>query len=69
MDGIGTGGGFGAPGGSPSTGMSGGSWYGLTRSPSDIGSGGGNSSTGRGGSGGGFLELNIAQTLTVEGES
>ena len=41
-----------------------GSWYGLTREPVDMGSGGGGS---EGGAGGAYLYLKVYETLTLEG--
>ena len=43
-----------------------GSWYGLTRDPVDMGSGGGGD---EGGAGGAFLYLRVYETLTLEGPS
>ena len=47
--------------------MAGGTYYGLTRSPGDMGSGGGNSSAGTGGTGGAFVTLNVAGDMEVDG--
>ena len=48
---------------------SGGSSYGLTREPSGPGSGGGNSGTAVGGSGGGFLHMRISRTCNLDGRT
>ncbi len=71
VDGIGTGAGHAAPGGSQSLDIVGGGVYGLTRAPADIGSGGGSSTIlgGQGGSGGGWLELRVHGTLWLDGMS
>ena len=48
-------------------GASGGGAYGSVLLPSDLGSGSGNGAWGLGGSGGGAIELSVAQTLTLNG--
>ena len=67
VDGIGTGAGHGAPGGSMSADIDGGLSYDNTRLPVQPGSGGGNSLNGTGGAGGGYLKLNLYSALTVFG--
>ncbi|KAK3576663.1 hypothetical protein CHS0354_004948 [Potamilus streckersoni] len=68
VSGIGTGGGHGAAGGSTSEATPGGSHYGLTRDPIQMGSGGGNStSAGIGGSGGGLVNITLETGLSIEG--
>lgn len=67
VDNIGTGAGHGAPGGSKSTNIKGGSSYDNTRLPLETGSGGGNSASGAGGAGGGYLRLLLFKQLKVDG--
>ena len=64
---IGTGAGHGATGGSPSSTVAGGVVYDNTRFPTEAGSGGGNSASGTGGSGGGYLKLFLYSSLTIDG--
>jgi len=63
-----SGGGYGGTGGQytsdQSTADIAGPWYGLTRDPVDMGSGGGGA---EGGAGGAFLYLRVYETLTLEG--
>ena len=63
-----SGAGYGGPGGQfesdVSTADIAGEWYGLTRDPVDMGSGGGGAD---GGAGGAFLYLRVYETLTLEG--
>lgn len=65
---MGTGGGHGAPGGSQSESVTGGSMYDDTRVPIAAGSGGGSSSSGVGGAGGGFLNISTFYEVNVEGK-
>jgi len=71
---IGTGAGYAAAGGTyDNTATAGGATYGMTRAPTGFGSGGGNGasineSSGAGGAGGGYLQLNVLGTLLLEGE-
>lgn len=65
---MGTGGGYGAPGGSVSVSDPGGDSYGHTRSTMDIGSGGGSTLTSEGGKGGGLAIFTVEDTFNVEGE-
>lgn len=66
--GVGTGGGYGAPGGSPDC-TEGGEAHGLVRDPDEMGSGGANaSSDGVGGKGGSFARFQVEIAITLEGE-
>ena len=64
---LGGGGGYGGNGADSTVGASGGGAYGSVLLPSDLGSGSGNGAWGLGGSGGGAIELSVAQTLTLNG--
>ena len=65
---LATGAGHGAPGGSPSADYTGGDAYDLTRDPTEVGSGGGNSVNGTGGTGGGYLQIFTYYDLTNDGK-
>lgn len=67
VSGVGTGGGHGAPGGSQFESVTGGAMYDDTRVPTSAGSGGGDSSSGVGGAGGGFLNISTFYEVNVEG--
>ena len=64
---LATGAGYASPGGSPSESNMGGVIYNLTRIPGEEGSGGGNSNSGVGGKGGGFLNIETFYDLTNYG--
>jgi hypothetical protein len=68
VDNIGTGAGHGAPGGTRTTSIIGGASYDNTRLPIETGSGGGNSASGTGGTGGGYLKLSLFKLLKVDGK-
>ncbi|VDI26438.1 Hypothetical predicted protein [Mytilus galloprovincialis] len=64
---LATGAGYASPGGSPSESNTGGDIYNLTRVPGEEGSGGGNSNSGVGGAGGGYLKIETFYDLTNYG--
>ena len=69
LDGVGTGAGHGGWGGSHVMDTNGGDYYGWTRDPENMGSGGGNSATGVGGAGGAFVTLKVAVSFEMDGKN
>ena len=65
---LATGAGYASPGGAPSDSYTGGAIYNLTREPGEEGSGGGNSNSGVGGAGGGYLQIETFYDLTNYGK-
>ncbi|MDO8661655.1 MAG: Ig-like domain-containing protein, partial [Candidatus Omnitrophota bacterium] len=65
--GGGGGGGYGGAGASGTSGGAGGTTYGSSTAPSNIGSGGGGGAAAAGGAGGGAIKLAVSGTVTVNG--
>ncbi|KAL4230250.1 hypothetical protein ACF0H5_010636 [Mactra antiquata] len=67
INGKGTGGGHGSPGGSQTSDIKGGLTYDNTRIPYQPGSGGGSTLSGQGGAGGGYIRLKLYINLLIDG--